>query len=144
MLHYVSYDGEGSYPGTLEVTAVYTLTDDDALRLDYTASTDKNTVVNLDSIILFQSARPGGGDILRRQVQINADRFTLVDSTLIPTGALAVVADTPFDLRAPRAIGAHIKSNDNQLRFGHRYATTGSFRAPARRVRSRINRAFRA
>lgn len=120
-LHYVSRDGEDGYPGTLAVTATYTLTEDDALRLDYTATTDQDTVVNLTQHSYFNLRGQGHGDILEHQVEIDADRFTPVDSTLIPTGEFRSVTGTPFDFRTLTAIGSRIESNDEQLRFGHGY-----------------------
>lgn len=118
-LTYFSKDGEEGYPGNLAVKAVYTLTDDNALKLEYTATTDKDTVVNLTHHSYFNLA--GKGTVLGHVVMINADKFTPVDSTLIPTGELRPVEGTPFDFRTPTAIGARIGQNDEQLKFGNGY-----------------------
>lgn len=118
-LCYTSPDGEEGYPGTLTVKALYTLTEDNGLRLDYTATTDKPTVVNLTQHSYFNLR--GHGDDLGHVVKINADKFTPVDSTLIPTGELRPVQGTPFDFRQPTAIGARIQVNDEQLKFGNGY-----------------------
>jgi aldose 1-epimerase len=118
-LLYVSKDGEEGYPGTLSVKAVYTLTEDNALMLDYVATTDKDTVVNLTHHSYFNLA--GKGDILKHQVMMPADKFTPVDVTLIPTGELKPVDGTPFDFRTLTAIGTRIGQEDEQLKFGGGY-----------------------
>lgn len=121
-LTYLSRDGEEGYPGSLSVTATYTLTEDDALELEYRATTDQDTVVNLTQHSYFNlrgAADPG--DILGHLVEIRADRFTPVDQGLIPTGELRPVAGTPFDFRSPTPIGARIDAPDEQLRFGKGY-----------------------
>jgi aldose 1-epimerase len=120
-LTYLSKDGEEGFPGNLHVRVVYTLTDSSALRIDYSATTDKDTVVNLTNHSYFNLAGPGSGDILGHVLMIEADKFTPVDSGLIPTGQLRDVAGTPFDFRKPTAIGARIESNDEQIKLGGGY-----------------------
>ena len=105
-LSYLSKDGEEGFPGNLQVFATYTVTEDNALRLHFKATTDKDTICNLTHHSYFNLS--GSGDVLGYLVYINADRFTPVDSTLIPTGELEPVAGTPFDFRTPTAIGARI------------------------------------
>jgi len=121
ILAYVSKDGEEGFPGTLEVTAMYTLTEDNALKLEYTAKTDKPTVVNLTHHGYFNLAGQGSGDILNHLVTIYSDQTTPVDSGLITTGAFADVTGTPFDFRKPTAIGAHINDPDTVLQYGPGY-----------------------
>ncbi len=119
-LTYVSKDGEEGYPGNLSVTVVYTLTEDNALKLEFTAMTDKDTVCNLTHHSYFNLR--GSGDVLGHVVYINADKFTPTDSALIPTGELRPVDGTPFDFRTPTAIGARINdTNYDQIKFANGY-----------------------
>jgi aldose 1-epimerase len=121
VLAYVSKDGEEGFPGNLEVTAIYTLTEDNALKLEYTARTDRPTIVNLTHHSYFNLAGQGNGDILNHVLYINADQTTPVDRNLITTGAFADVAGTPFDFRKPTTIGARINDPDPILQYGPGY-----------------------
>jgi len=118
-LRYVSPDGEEGYPGNLSVTAVYTLTHDNALRLDFTATTDKTTVLNLTHHSYFNLA--GAGDILNHELMIPAETFTPVNGDLIPTGELRALKGTPLDFSTPTKIGARINQPDEQLKLGLGY-----------------------
>jgi aldose 1-epimerase len=105
---YVSKDGEEGYPGNLTVSVTYTLTDDNALKIYYTAKTDKATPINLTNHSYFNLAGAGNGNILKETVWLDADHFTPTDNTLIPTGEIKSVAGTPYDFREPMEVGARI------------------------------------
>jgi aldose 1-epimerase len=121
-LTYVSRDGEEGFPGTLTVKVVYTLfADENAVKIEYTATTDKDTVLNLTNHSYFNLSGQGNGDILQHQLKLYASQFTPVDVTLIPTGKLQDVQNTPFDFLQPIAIGQRINMNDEQLKFGRGY-----------------------
>ena len=135
-LRYQSRDGEEGYPGNVAVAVTYTLTDRDELIVDYEATTDKATPINLSQHTYWNLHGDGRGDILDHVLTLDADAFTPVDSTLIPTGEIAPVSGTPFDFRTATRVGARIDASHAQLRFGRGYdhnwviKGTGSSRAP--------------
>jgi aldose 1-epimerase len=119
-LTYVSKDGDQGFPGTLTTTVGYTLSGS-ALKIEYSATTDKDTVLNLTNHSYFNLAGQGKGDVLRHVLKIDAGRMTPVDAALIPTGELKSVEGTPFDFRKPHTIGERIDADDAQLRLGKGY-----------------------
>jgi aldose 1-epimerase len=120
VLSHVSPDGDGGYPGTLKVTATYSLNEENELKLEYRATTDKPTVLNITNHSYFNLA--AGGDILGHRLTLLADAYTPVDATLIPTGERRNVAGTPFDFREPHVIGERVRDgHDEQIRFGRGY-----------------------
>jgi aldose 1-epimerase len=130
-LAYLSPDGEEGFPGNLKVVAEYTLTDENELRLKFSATTDKATVVNLIHHSFFNLRGQGHGDVLDHEVMIHADKITPVDKGLIPTGEFADVTGTPFDFRRPAAIGSRINDSDPVLRYGSGYNHNWVINKPA-------------
>jgi aldose 1-epimerase len=120
-LNYRAKDGEEGYPGNLDVTVTYKLTDNNEIIIDYLATTDKTTPVNLTQHTYFNLNGEGEGDILGHELRINADRYTPVNETSIPTGELATVEGTPFDFRTAKPIGRDIGEDHQQLKFGIGY-----------------------
>ena len=120
-LKLVSPDMDEGYPGELSVSMVYRLTNDNELVIQYEAKCDKPTILNLTNHSYFNLHGAGNGTILDHQLTLNADFFTPIDSTLIPTGELTPVGNTPFDFRTPTPIGSRINSEDQQIRFGLGY-----------------------
>ena len=125
LLTYLSRDGEGGYPGNVFVKVTYTLTNDNSLQIDYIASTDKNTVLNLTNHSFFNLEGEGSASINDHILTIFASRFTPIDSTSIPTGSIQKVAGTPFDFEQPTQIGSRLNANDDQLKmvggYDHNY-----------------------
>ena len=121
VLSYLHRDGEEGFPGNLQIRMTYTVTPENEFRVDYEATTDKPTVVNLSHHSFFNLKGEGNGTVLDNVLTIRASRTTPVDSVLIPTGEIADVTGTPFDFRQPHAIGERIEADNAQLRNGHGY-----------------------
>lgn len=120
-LHYLSQDMEEGFPGNLDVKVTYSLTADNGFKCEYNATTDEKTVVNLTNHAFFNLNGEGSGTINNHILQINANKYTPVDSTLIPTGKIEPVAGTPFDFTKPTTIGARVEENNEQLKYGKGY-----------------------
>ena len=139
VMSYVSADGEEAFPGELKVTAIYSLNEQSELRLEYRATTSKPTVLNLTNHSYFNLAGNDARDVMGNLVTLHAERYTPVDTTLIPTGERRAVANTPFDFRSPHRVGERIRdAKDQQIRFGRGYdhnfivdGTAGSLRPAA-------------
>ena len=120
-MSYLSKDGDQGFPGNMSVEVRFTLSDDNSLKIEYAATSDKDTVVNLTNHTYFNLAGQGQGDILGQQLMLNASRFTPVNANLIPTGEIVSVKSTPMDFTKATAIGARINADYEQLKLGHGY-----------------------
>jgi aldose 1-epimerase len=121
IFQYQSPDGEEGYPGTVDVSVAYTLTDGNSLKIQYNASTTEPTVINLSNHTYFNLKDAGATDVLGHVMQINAESYTPVDETLIPTGEIAPVSGTPFDFQQPHKIGERIKTDTPQISIAGGY-----------------------
>ncbi|HEX8525043.1 MAG TPA: aldose epimerase family protein [Tepidisphaeraceae bacterium] len=133
-----SPDGDQGFPGNVETRITYSLTDKNELRIDYVATTDKPTIINLSNHSYFNLAGPGSGTVLDHAVQIQADRYTPVSPALIPTGEIALVKDTPFDFTTPRVVGERIEQvangYDHNFVFNNKREPGGAAAGPVVRV----------
>ena len=120
-LSYLSIDGEEGYPGNLNVRVRYTVTEDNELKIEYFATSDKDTIVNLTNHSYFNLTGQGSGDVLKHKIMINSDKFTINDKYSIPTGEIAQVNNTPMDFRKLTYIGENISSDYEQIVFGNGY-----------------------
>lgn len=134
LLSYLSPDGEEGYPGNLKVKVRFTLSDENEVIIHYEATTDEPTILNLTNHAYFNLNGEGSGTILRHQLQLHAEHFTPVDATLIPTGILQSVAQTPFDFTTPHTIGERINDDNIQLQYSngydHNYVRSNSEQSP--------------
>lgn len=124
VFHRISPDGEEHYPGTLDVYVTYCLTDDNELKMEYFATTDQDTVINLTNHCYFNLSGHGSGAIVDQKMQIFAEQYIPIDGECIPTGEIAKVLDSPFDFREAKLIGLDIGADCEQLRFGRGYDHT--------------------
>jgi aldose 1-epimerase len=126
LLNYLSFDGEEGYPGNLSVSVTFSITENDALKIDYRAMTDRSTVLNLTNHSYFNLSDRGSSDILGHELQIDADYYLPIDREALPLGATREVAGTPFDFRKSTPIGRCIGEKDEQLLFGQVQSYVGA------------------